>query len=297
MEEFLFINMDSDQKEIEQSVKSRIQENLPRFEVLFKELADHVMCYSQQDIARFTDEGLEFLASEEHSDEETSARQAGCQFLKHLLVYFTSSDQAAACKACLEYIFNKLNSAMERGQSQGFDQSTTKTAEAALYFFEQTISDLKAEFDYSTVFVTIDLSRDHPDILVHRIFCFLSEFISRVPFLSEGVHVHVHAFVVKHIEASVSPVVRFSAMHTLITVINTSRAAILSKINMEVLLAQLQQMMNSFAVHDKENLLVIYSNVLLKFVKAVKGDLGSNTELVFRLVDQLSSKYCQGRVS
>ena len=294
LEEFLFVDLDSDQKEVEQSVKARIQENLPRFEVLFKELADHVICYREEEVAGFSADGLEFLASEEHCDEESSPREAACQFLKHLLVYFATSDQEAACKACLGYIFAKLNSAMEAGQSRGFDMELARAAEAALYFFQQSLADLKNEFDYSTVFVAIDFAKDYPDLLVHRVFCFLTEFVAKVPFLSEGVHSLVHAFVARHIEASVSPVVRFSAMHTLITVLNTSRQAILAKVNLEALLQQLHQMMNSFAAHGKEQLLVLFANVLLKFVGAVKGELGPHIDQVFRAVDQLSSKYCQG---
>lgn len=296
MEDFLFINMDKDQKEMELSISNTIQANLSNLQALFASVAEVGLLYTDDRLTAFEETGLDFIIEDEHHNLETSLREASGYFMKNLTVYLFSTEQTEAAEQQLRCMLNILRKAIDVSNKTMDRSVAIRSAEGCVYYFQKAVQDAKTFFDFTTVLAELNLNESYPDILVYRILEFIEEVIAAVPYISDNVHDSVHRYIARYLESHTSPTVRFAAMNALITVLTVSKASIVQKVNMAAFFKQFEAMIKDNFTGFNEDYLLLFGNLFYKLVKGLHGNLSQNLDKIFSLIVYMGETFCQGRL-
>ena len=294
MEDFLYISLDKDQKDMELGISKIVQDNPKNLENLFLMTAEVGLLYPNHMLKEFEARGLGFLIEEEHVNLETSLREASNHFLRSLIVYLYTTDQTNTADQFVNCMLRMLRKAIDVNTKDMDKNTAIRTAEACLYFFEKALSEVKTQYDFTNVLAELNLSENYPEIVVYRIFGFLEELVSSVPFISDPVHQVIHTYVARYLESHGQPVVKLAAMQALVTIVGSSKATVLQKVNMSVFFTQFEAMMRDHFDKTNENYLLLFGNLLFKLVKALESHLSAYLDRVFSAIVFMSDSFCQG---
>lgn len=295
MEDFLYISLDKDQKDMEMSIAAIVQDNRDNLGNMFLTVAEFGLLYDNEKLREFDNRGLEFIIDEEHVSLETSLREASNHFLRCLVVYLYTTDQTAAADQFMNCMLRMLQKAIDV-KTTDMDKSTAiRTAEGCLYFFEKSLSEVKTQFDFTTIVAELNLNENYPEIIAFRILSMFEELVTSVPYISDGVHQAIHAYAGRYLTCHGQPSAKLAAMQATASILAVSKSKMLDSIDMSIFFRQFESMIGMFDI-DNESCLLVFGRLMLKLVKSMEGRIAKCVDHLLAAVVFVSDRFCQGKL-
>lgn len=291
MEDFVFIDSEATgDSEAQTLMRATVNAGMVNLGLLFQSLAEKSLCLSQDVIADFNTSGLNYAVTEDEESSDFSARLAATVLIKNIIVYLTCTDLEAEAQKLISTLFVALSKSLEADTAENI-----RVTESCLYFFQHSVKEVKEVLDYTSIVALIDFSKQYPNIITYRILEFLGAFVETIPFVSANVHEAIHGYVAKNLEdANSIPVVKLACIKCLISVLTKSKQSILQKINLTLFLSHFEKMIQQNFSENNDQQLLLFGNLFLKLVQALKDNIVSCIDQIFSIVIFMNTSYCQG---